>query len=106
MDDWRQHAEQDLRLWPDEPEMAAEHRDSAIVVQPDQRAIAGAEKMALPVVGWQDRIACDPERPAAGQKEAVALLEKLRLHLDGGKGVGWLFALSDKHVGAAITAIH
>ncbi len=33
-------------------------------------------------------------------------LQALRLHLDEGKGVGWLFALSDKQVGAAITAIH
>ncbi len=30
-------------------------------------------------------------------------LQALRLHLDEGKGVGWLFALSDKQVGAAIT---
>jgi AraC-like DNA-binding protein len=30
----------------------------------------------------------------------------LRLHLNEGNGVGWLFALSDKHVGAAIAAIH
>jgi AraC-like DNA-binding protein len=33
-------------------------------------------------------------------------VQALRLHLDEGKGVGWLFALSDKNVGAAITAIH
>jgi len=32
----------------------------------------------------------------------VILVQALRLHLDEGKGVGWLFALSDKHVGAAI----
>jgi len=36
----------------------------------------------------------------------MIFVQALRLHLDEGKGVGWLFALSDKHVGAAITAIH
>jgi AraC-like DNA-binding protein len=36
----------------------------------------------------------------------VIFVQALRLHLDEGQGVGWLFALADKHVGAAITAIH
>ncbi len=36
----------------------------------------------------------------------MIFVQALRLHLDQGKGVGWLFALSDKHVGAAIAAIH
>ena len=36
----------------------------------------------------------------------MILVQALRLHLDEGKGVGWLFALSDKRVGAAIAAIH
>lgn len=36
----------------------------------------------------------------------MIIVQALRLHLDEGKGIGWLFALSDKHVGAAITAIH
>lgn len=36
----------------------------------------------------------------------MIIVQALRLHLDGGKGVGWLFALSDKHIGAAIAAIH
>jgi len=36
----------------------------------------------------------------------MIFVQALRLHLDEGNGVGWLFALSDKHVGAAITAIH
>jgi AraC-like DNA-binding protein len=36
----------------------------------------------------------------------MIFVQALRLHLDEGKGVGWLFALSDKHVGAAIAAIH
>jgi AraC-like DNA-binding protein len=36
----------------------------------------------------------------------MIFVQALRLHLDEGKGVGWLFALSDKNVGAAITAIH
>jgi AraC-like DNA-binding protein len=36
----------------------------------------------------------------------MILVQALRLHLDAGNSVGWLFALSDKHVGAAITAIH
>jgi AraC-like DNA-binding protein len=36
----------------------------------------------------------------------MIFVQALRLHLDEGKGVGWLFALSDRHVGAAITAIH
>lgn len=36
----------------------------------------------------------------------MIFVQALRLHLDEGKGVGWLFALSDNQVGAAITAIH
>lgn len=36
----------------------------------------------------------------------MIFVQALRLYLDEGKGVGWLFALSDRHVGAAITAIH
>ena len=51
MDDWRQHAEQHVRLRPGELEMAAKHRDPAAVVQPDQRALAGAEKVAFPILG-------------------------------------------------------
>ena len=70
---------QHFRLRPGELEMAAEHRDPAAVVQFDQLAVAGAEKMALPILGRQGQIACDSERPAARQQEAVALLEKHRL---------------------------
>ena len=36
----------------------------------------------------------------------MIFVQVLRLHLDEGKRVGWLFALSDNQVGAAITAIH
>jgi AraC-like DNA-binding protein len=38
----------------------------------------------------------------------LMLLQALRLHLAEGSGasVGWLFALSDKHIAAAITAVH
>jgi len=38
----------------------------------------------------------------------LMLLQALRLHLAEGSagGVGWLFALADKHIGAAIAAIH
>ena len=36
----------------------------------------------------------------------MIFVQALRLHLDEGNGVGWLFALADKNVGAAITAIH
>ena len=38
----------------------------------------------------------------------LMLLQALRLHLAEGSagGVGWLFALSDKHISAAIGAIH
>src|SRR6202046_5279708 len=38
----------------------------------------------------------------------LMLLQALRLHLAEGSeaSVGWLFALSDKHIGAAITALH
>src|SRR5580658_6292558 len=79
MDDRRQHAEQHLQLRAAELEMAAEHRDPAAVIQFDQFAFAGAEKMALPIIGWQRQIACDSEWPAARQQEAVALLEKHRL---------------------------
>ena len=40
------------------------------------------------------------------QLATMIFVQALRLHLDEGKGVGWLFALSDKPVGAAIAAIH
>ena len=40
------------------------------------------------------------------QLACMIFVQALRLYLDDSKGVGWLFALSDKHVGAAITAIH
>ncbi len=36
----------------------------------------------------------------------MILVEALRLHLDDSRGVGWLFGLADRQVGAAITAIH
>ena len=36
----------------------------------------------------------------------MIIVQALRIHLEEGQGVGWLFALSDKHVGAAIAAIH
>lgn len=36
----------------------------------------------------------------------MILVEALRLHLDASRSVGWLFALADRQVGAAITAIH
>ncbi|MDH7795102.1 MULTISPECIES: AraC family transcriptional regulator [unclassified Beijerinckia] len=37
----------------------------------------------------------------------MILVQALRLHLAEAKGgVGWLFALADKHMGAAITAMH
>ena len=42
----------------------------------------------------------------AQQLATMIFVQALRLHLDESKGVGWLFALSDKHVGAAIAAIH
>ena len=34
----------------------------------------------------------------------MIFVQALRLHLDEGKGVGWMFALCDKQVGAAIGA--
>ncbi|HLH11521.1 MAG TPA: AraC family transcriptional regulator [Methylovirgula sp.] len=36
----------------------------------------------------------------------MLLLQALRLHLAEGRGVGWLFALADKHMAAPITAMH
>ena len=42
----------------------------------------------------------------AQQLAYVIFVQALRLHLDEGRGVGWLFALSDRQVGAAIAAIH
>jgi AraC-like DNA-binding protein len=42
----------------------------------------------------------------AQQLAYMILVQALRLHLDEGNGVGWLFALSDKHIGPAIAAIH
>ncbi|RBP07407.1 AraC-like DNA-binding protein [Roseiarcus fermentans] len=40
------------------------------------------------------------------QLTTMIFIQALRLHLDESTGVGWLFALSDKHVGAAIAAMH
>ncbi|MES2644115.1 MAG: AraC family transcriptional regulator [Myxococcota bacterium] len=42
----------------------------------------------------------------AQQLACMTFVQALRLYLDEGKSVGWLFALSDKHVGAAIAAMH
>jgi AraC-like DNA-binding protein len=42
----------------------------------------------------------------AQQLAYMIFVQVLRLHLDESKGVGWLFALSDKYVAAAITAMH
>lgn len=42
----------------------------------------------------------------AQQLACMIFVQALRLYLDEGKGVGWLFALSDKQIGAAITAMH
>ena len=36
----------------------------------------------------------------------MMLVQSLRLHLTAGKGTGWLFALADQQMGAALTAIH
>jgi AraC-like DNA-binding protein len=42
----------------------------------------------------------------AQQLACMMLVQALRLHLAEGAGVGWLFALADKHMSAAITAMH
>lgn len=42
----------------------------------------------------------------AQQLACMIFVQVLRLYLDEGSGLGWLFALSDKHVGAAIAAMH
>ena len=42
----------------------------------------------------------------AQQLAYMIFVQALRLHLDESEGVGWLFALSDKQVGAAIAAMH
>jgi AraC-like DNA-binding protein len=42
----------------------------------------------------------------AQQLACMTFVQVLRLHLHEDKSVGWLFALSDKHVGAAIAAMH
>jgi AraC-like DNA-binding protein len=42
----------------------------------------------------------------AQQMVYTIFVQALRLYLDESADVGWLFALSDKHVGAAIAAIH
>ena len=50
-----------------------------------------------------------PSREASSSPSTspqMIFVQALRLHLGEGKGVGWLSALSDKRVGAAITAIH
>ncbi|MBI1292098.1 helix-turn-helix domain-containing protein [bacterium] len=42
----------------------------------------------------------------AQQLACMIFVQVLRLHLDESTGVGWLFALSDKYVAAAIAAMH
>lgn len=42
----------------------------------------------------------------ARQLASTVLVQVLRLHMQEARGTGWLFALCDRHVGAAITAIH
>ncbi len=42
----------------------------------------------------------------AQQLASMVFIQALRLYLNESKGIGWLFALSDKRVGAAIQAIH
>jgi AraC-like DNA-binding protein len=42
----------------------------------------------------------------AQQLAYMMLVQALRLHLAEGVGVGWLFALADKQMGAAIAAMH
>jgi AraC-like DNA-binding protein len=42
----------------------------------------------------------------AQQLACMSFVQVLRLYLNEDKSVGWLFALSDKHVGAAIAAMH
>ena len=42
----------------------------------------------------------------AQQLATMIFIHALRLYLNGSEGIGWLFALSDRRVGAAITAIH
>lgn len=42
----------------------------------------------------------------AQQLASMIFIQALRLYLTESKGIGWLFALSDKRVGAAIQAIH
>jgi AraC-like DNA-binding protein len=42
----------------------------------------------------------------AQQLASMIFVQVLRLYLDAGRDVGWLCALSDRHVGAAIAAMH
>ena len=42
----------------------------------------------------------------AQQLASMIFIQALRLYLNESKGIGWLFALSDQRVGAAIKAIH
>jgi len=42
----------------------------------------------------------------AQQLASMIFIQVIRLYLDESKGIGWLFALSDQRVGAAIKAIH
>jgi AraC-like DNA-binding protein len=56
---------------------------------------------------WQELVHPAPGSILIVQQLAhMVFVQALRLHLDEGNGVGWLFALSDKHVGAALAAIH
>ncbi len=70
-----------------------------------------ADKAAM---RWSlDRMAAELREPQPGgsliaqQLAYMMLIQALRLHLsDPANGAGWLFALSDPHMAAAITAMH
>jgi len=70
--------------------------------QPDRMALRWAfDRMR------QELADCQPGSMLIAQHLAhMIFIQALRLHLGEGKSVGWLTALSDKRVGAAIAAIH
>jgi AraC-like DNA-binding protein len=92
-------------------ELAGPHADMLIgILPPLVHLQGGAERETLRWAFDRMRQELTALKPGgfliAQQLASMIFVEALRLHLDDAKGVGWLFALSDTHVGAAIAAIH
>lgn len=123
-DDWRRHF-----LGTEEGALVKLNKDSGVTVLGGHFALAGphadmllgmlppivlvrgeAERETLRWAFERMRKELTDLKPGsiliAQQLASMIFIKALRLYLDENKGTGWLFALSDQRVGAAIKAIH